>query len=159
METAGMKPILTLMAALLVVGGSAQASEVYKEKDAKGNTVYTDRPEALPAEKLNVKTQQTNTVEAKKRYEAEMQNYSSSSNAAESRSESAAERTKAAELTAEDAAKRCKDARDRYDQYMTARRLYEPGTTEGERRYLSDAEIDTARANAKKLMDQYCAGQ
>ncbi len=42
---------------------------------------------------------------------------------------------------------------------MTSRRLYEPGTTEGERRYLNDAETDAARANAKKLMDEYCAGQ
>ena len=154
-----MKPILTLLAALLVVGVCAEAGEVYKEKDAKGNAVYTDRPEALPAERLNVKTQQTDTVEAKKRYDDEMQNYASSRNAASASSESSAERAKAADLTAADKAKRCNDARDRYDQYMTSRRLYEPGTTEGERRYLNDAETDAARANAKKLMDEYCAGQ
>jgi Domain of unknown function (DUF4124) len=153
-----MKPILTLLTALLVIG-SAQANEVYKAKDAKGNIVYTDRPEVLPAEKLNVKTQQTDTVEAKKRYDEEMQNYSSSSSASSSTSESSTERAKAADLTADDKAKRCKEARDRYDQYMTARRLYESGATEGERRYLNDAEIDAARANAKKMMDEYCAGQ
>jgi hypothetical protein len=154
-----MKPILTLMAVLLVVGVTAEAGEVYKEKDAKGNAVYTDRPEALPAEKLHVKTQQTDAAEVKKRYEAEMNNYASSGKAAPAGAESSAERAKAADMTAEDKAKRCKDARDRYEQYMTARRLYEAGANEGERRYLNSDEIDTARANAKKTMDEFCAGQ
>jgi hypothetical protein len=42
---------------------------------------------------------------------------------------------------------------------MTAQRLYEPGDTEGERRYLNDKEIDEARASTKKAMDEFCAGQ
>jgi len=154
-----MKPILTLMAVLLVVGMSAEAGEVYKEKDAKGNAVYTDRPEALPAQKLNVKSQQTDTVEAKKRYAAEMQSYASSGKAPPAGAESTADKAKPADLTADDKAKRCKDARDRYQQYMNARRLYEPGATEGERRYLNSEEIDAARANSKKTMDEFCAGQ
>jgi hypothetical protein len=41
---------------------------------------------------------------------------------------------------------------------MNARRLYEPGSTEGERRYLDSNEIDQTRENAKQLMDQFCAG-
>ena len=41
---------------------------------------------------------------------------------------------------------------------MNARRLYEPGTAEGERRYLDSAEIDAARANAKQAMDDLCSG-
>jgi hypothetical protein len=154
-----MKPTLMLMAALLVIGVSAEAGEVYKEKDAKGNTVYTDRPEALPAERMNVKTQQTDTAEAKKRYDAEMQNYAASGKAPPAGAESPADRAKAADLTADDKAKRCKDARDRYQQYMGAQHLYEQGAKEGERRFLSDAEMESARANAKKVMDEFCAGQ
>ena len=153
-----MKAILTLMAVLLVVG-AAQAGEVYKEKDAKGNLVYTDRPEALPAEKLNVKTQQTDTVETKKRYDDEMKRYAAADQASSVAGKQVADKQKAQQLTAEDRAKRCVDARNRYDSYMRAQRLYEPGTTAGERRYLSDAEIDTARANAKQTMDEYCASQ
>jgi len=154
-----MKPILTLMAALLVVSSAANASDVYKEKDSKGNTVYTDRPEALPAERLNVKTQQTDAVEARRRYDTEMKGYATADQASASAAQQAADKQKVAEMTAEDQAKRCKDARDRYQSYMNARRLYEPGTTEGERRYLSSEEVEAQRADAKKAMDEFCAGQ
>ncbi len=41
---------------------------------------------------------------------------------------------------------------------MNAQRLYEPGESEGERRYLDDDEITAARDNAKKTMDEFCAG-
>jgi hypothetical protein len=158
MEAAGMKPILMLVAALLVVGGSAQASEVYKEKDARGNTVYTDRPEALPAERLNVKTQQTDTVEAKKRYDDAMKGYAQASQSSADAAAAAA-KAKAGQPTEEDLAKRCQDAKARYQSYMNAQRLYEPGPTEGSRRYLSDAELDAAREFARKSMDAACAGQ
>jgi len=150
-----MKPTLTLMAALLVVATTVQAAEVYKEKDSKGNLVFTDRPAQLPAERLNVKTQQTDVVEAQRRHDEEMQRLNASSAA----SDSSASGERAANQSSEDKAKRCKESRDRYEQYMSARRLYEPGTSEGERRYLNDAEMDAARANAKKMMDEFCAGQ
>ena len=43
---------------------------------------------------------------------------------------------------------------------MTAQRLYEPGATEGERRYLDSKEIDAARARMpSRLMDEFCADQ
>jgi len=153
-----MKATLTLMSALLVLTGSAQASEVYVSKDAKGNTTYTDRPEVLPAQKVNVKTQQTDTVEVKKRYDDQMKRYAESDQA-EAASEQVAAKAKAAAPTPEELAKRCADARTRYQSYMNAQRLYEPGATEGERRYLSDSELDAAREFAKKSMDSNCAGQ
>jgi hypothetical protein len=153
-----MKPTLTLVAALLAVIATAQAGEVYKEKDATGRPVFTDRPEQLPAERLNVKTQQTDTVEARRRYDEQMQRYADSQAASDS---AAADATKAktGQPTEEDKAKRCADAKARYDSYMKAQRLYEPGPTEGSRRYLSDAELDAAREFAKKSMDAACAGQ
>jgi hypothetical protein len=151
MEATGMKPILMFVAVVLVVSG-AQASDVYKSKDTKGNTVYTDRPEVLPAERLDVKTQQTDTVEARKRYEDEMKGAAADEAKSQSQKETAAQ-------NAEDQVKRCKDARARYESYMNTRRLYEPGATEGERRYLNDAELDATRADAKKVMDEFCAGQ
>lgn len=153
-----MKPILTILAALLVAGAAAQAAEVYKEKDAKGNIVFTDRPEQLPAERLNVKTQQTDTVEARRRYDEEMKRYADSRAASDAASAEKA-RAQAGQPSEEDAAKRCADAKARYQNYMKAQRLYEPGAKEGERRYLSDAEIDAAREFARKSMDAACAGQ
>ena len=50
----------------------------------------------------------------------------------------------------------CKQARERYDNYLRSRRLFKEGPDK-ERVYLSDAEIDTARVNAKRELDEFCA--
>ena len=128
-----MKPILTLVAALLVVGATAQAGEVYKEKDAKGNPVFTDRPEQLPAERLNVKSQQTDSVEAQRRHDEEMKRY-----AAAQGTSPAAAKAPADPAAPDDPAKRCQEAKARYQSYMNAQRLYEPGAKEGDRQGLAD---------------------
>jgi hypothetical protein len=39
---------------------------------------------------------------------------------------------------------------------MNARRLYEPGETENDRHYLTDAEIDAAREKALQVMNTFC---
>jgi hypothetical protein len=158
METARMKSIVTI-ATLLLAAAGAQASEVYKTIDAQGRPVYTDKPVSLPAEKLNVKTATTDMVEAQQRYEEQMKGYSEADKARAEAASKAAETQKAGAMTAEDRARRCEDARQRYESYMNARRLFEPGASEGERRYLSAAEIDAARADAKKVMDEFCSGQ
>ena len=66
-----------------------------------------------------------------------------------------ANEAEAAQSNAKDRAERCKKARDRYDTYITSRKLFEekPG---GERRYLTSEELDTARADAKTSMDLWC---
>jgi len=153
-----MKAIVTI-ATLLLAAAGAQASEVYKTTDAQGRPVYTDKPVSLPAEKLNVKSATTDTVQLQQRYEEQMKGYSEADKARAEAASKAAEAQKASAMTAEDRARRCEESRQRYESYMNARRLYEPGESEGERRYLSDAEIDAARADAKKLMDEFCSGQ
>ena len=153
-----MQKLLLLVASLLVLG-SAQASEVFVTKDAQGRPIYTDRPESLPAQKVNVATKQTDTVEVQRQYDEKMKSYAEADKAKAAASKQAAEVKQAKELSAADKAKRCLDARARYEQVMTAQRLYEPGATEGERRYLDDKEIDQAREHSKKVMDEFCAGQ
>ena len=148
---------ILLLALALAVLGSAQA-EVFVTKDAQGRPVYTDRPESLPAQKVNVATQQTDTVEAQRRIE-ETRKAADASKAQADAASKAAEARAAKEMTAADKAKRCEEARARYMTAMSAQRLYEQGPTEGERRYLSSAEIDATRENAKKVMDEFCAGQ
>ncbi len=152
-----MKPTLTLIIALVLSAG-AHASEVYRTKDAKGQLVYTDKPVTLPAEKLDVKSSSTDTVEVQKRQEDQMKRYSEGEQSRSDAAVKAADARKASELSATDRAKRCQDARDRYQAYMNSSRLYEPGASESERRYLSDAEIDAARETAKKTMDEFCSG-
>lgn len=147
-----MKAILTVVVATLLVG-SAQAGDVFKTKDDKGNPIYTDKPDTLPAQRLDVKSSTTDTVEAQKRHDQQMQGYASGQKSA-----SDAAQQQAAAMSAEDKAKRCVSARTNYDRVMNSARLYEEGEN-GERRYLSSDEIDAARANAKKVMDEFCSGQ
>jgi hypothetical protein len=151
-------PRLILLFAALAALGSAQASEVFVTKDAEGRTVYTDRPESLPAQKVKVATGNTDTVEAQ-RQNAENAQATAAADKSKAAAASQAEAKEAKELTATDKAKRCVDARARYEQVMTAQRLYEPGANEGERRYLDSKEIDAARASSKQAMDALCADQ
>ncbi len=132
-------------AALLLAAAGAQSGEVYKTTDAQGRPIYTDKPPSLPAEKLNVQTKTSDVVEVQKRYDAQMKQYSEADQARAEAAKQAADARKASDMTAEDRAKRCIEARQRYESYMNARRLYEPGAAEGERRYLDSAEIDSAR--------------
>lgn len=150
---------LILLVASLAVAVTAQAAEVFKTKDAQGNTIYTDRPESLPAQKVNITSRSTDTVEVQREYEEKMQANAAADKAEADAAKQAGEAKQAKELTAADKAKRCVEARARYEQVMTAQRLYEPGATEGERRYLDSKEIDEARASTKKAMDDFCAGQ
>jgi hypothetical protein len=51
--------------------------------------------------------------------------------------------------------KQCSEARDRYQKYITSRRLYKEGKN-GEREYLTAQEIDAERLNAKRDVDSVC---
>jgi len=153
-----MQRLLLLVASLLILG-STQANEVFVTKDTQGRPVYTDRPESLPAQKVNLATKQTDTVEVQRQYDAKMKSYAEADKAEAEAAKKSVDSKQAQELSAADKAKRCLDARARYEQVMTAQRLYEPGATDGERRYLDDKEIDAAREYSKKVMDEFCAGK
>jgi hypothetical protein len=157
METPGMKPIATLVAGLLLAG-AAVAGDVYVTRDAQGNFIYTDTPQTIPAQKIDVHA--ANGAQA-------AGNQSPSSQAptpAAPQGQTAADTSppaadpQAAKANAADKAKRCSDARQNYQTAMTSFRLYEEGPN-GERTYLTSAQIDAARANAKQVMDQFCSGQ
>lgn len=145
--------LLTIATATLAAGTAV--ADVYKYKDEKGNIQFTDKPPQLPAERLNVKSQRTDVVAVQER-EAAAQKQANAANQQQQQARSqAAEQKEGSELNAKDKAERCVKARERYDRYMNSRRLYEQGT-DGERRYLSDAELDAARASAKASMDVLC---
>jgi hypothetical protein len=150
---------VTALAALLACGATAAAAEVFMTRDAQGRPVYTDRPQSLPAEKLNVVTRQTDKVEVQSRYQAEMSKLQEADKASTEAARKAAEAKQATELTAADKAKRCQDARTQYQTLMNAQRLYETGDNPDERRYLDSSEIDATRENARRLMEEFCSGQ
>lgn len=138
----------------------AQAGDVYKIVDARGNTVYTDMP--LPGAIL-VSTGTPRPPEVVSRTNAENQaNTNRQLNASNQHIADQQTDARAAAEVAKDLeasrAERCKKAQANYNQTINSRRLYrdEPG---GKRTYLSDAEIAAARVEAKKQVDAICGGK
>jgi hypothetical protein len=151
-----MKPMLTILAGLLLAG-AAQGGDVYVVTDAQGNRSYTDRPQTLPAERVDVHVSETNAADAA-RAAQQMERAAADDATYGAQQAQAAQAAKAKELTAEDQAKRCVEARQRYQSMLDAVRLYETDAG-GERRYLSSEEIDAARTSARQAMDTFCAGE
>jgi hypothetical protein len=157
METLGMKPMATLLAGLLLAG-SAGAGDVYVTKDAQGRTIYTDTPQTIPAQKLDIHSQSAESAAAAQGTAAQAKQPSQQSQSSSAAPSSQAAAQQAAQTTAEDKAKRCMDARQRYQTLMDNWRVYEPGPN-GERTYLTSEQLDAARANAKTAMDEFCSDQ
>lgn len=147
--------MLRAITALAIILTAANAvADVYKHTDANGNVQYTDTPQTLPAQRLNVQSQRTDTVALNKRLEEENKRNAENAKARQNTTSQAADQKQAQQLSATDKAERCAKARERYDKYMNSQRLYEESN--GERRYLSDVELDAARASAKASMDTLC---
>jgi hypothetical protein len=152
-----MKHLATLLAALLLAG-TAVAGDVYVTTDAKGNKIYTDTPQSIPAQKLDIHSQSTNPGTAAQQYSSEMKRYGQEEKADSKAETQQTTVQQAAQTAAEDKVKRCTDARQRYQTLMDNWRVYEEGPN-GERTYLTSEQIDAARANAKQAMNEFCAGQ
>ena len=144
---------LTLTAAVLLAGPAG--ADVYKYKDDKGNVLYTDKPATLPAERLNVQSQKTDIVAVNARQEAEQKRLQDVPSGSTQTTQQRTDAQQAAQLSAKDKAERCSKARERYDTYMNSQKLFEQQPN-GDRRYLTDAELVTARDTAKASMDMWC---
>lgn len=149
------RPLLLLTLAAATLAAGTAVADVYKYKDAKGNVQYTDKPPSLPAERLNVQSQRTDVVAAQERSQAAVNRVNGNSQPAGTGNQENRKPAASAADAAKDKSDACNKARDRYDSYMNSQKLYEPGK-DGERRYLSDAELDAARASAKASMEVLC---
>jgi hypothetical protein len=109
----------------------------------------------LPAQRLSVQSQRTDTVAVAERASEEAKQREAADKAQQSSSQTSADKSKVQQNTAADKAERCTKARERYDQVMTAQRLYSTDD-KGERVYMDDKQIDQTRASAKQMMDTWC---
>jgi hypothetical protein len=144
---------VTAASAWLAAGSAA--ADVYKFKDEQGNVLYTDKPATLPAERLNIQSQKTDTVAVQTRQQDELKRLQDADKATQQASSSARDQQAAAQSSETPKADQCAKARQRYESYMNSQRLYEQGA-DGQRRYLSDDELTAARASAKASMDVMC---
>jgi hypothetical protein len=136
----------TLVFVLTFCVSTAFAAEVYRSVDSQGNVVYSDRPEdgAIP---VTIRTARVSAPVRAPRAADDAQ-------AANEPSEATVQAAEAAQ-TAEDRAANCTAARERNERYSVSHRLYRVGSN-GEREYLSDAEIDTARNEAVTAIARWC---
>jgi hypothetical protein len=153
-ETVMLRSAIYAICALLVAASAAHA-DVYKYTDEKGNIQYTDRPLTLPAQRLSIASQRTDTVEMQDRTADDTKAMADREKTRQQAEKKQAEQTKAAATNAEDKAEACSKARQDYAKRTNALRLYEEQPN-GERRYLTDQELDSARASAKQVMETLC---
>ena len=155
MEKVMLRIVLMLTAAAAAFAAGPAAADVYKFKDDHGNVLYTDKPATLPAERLNIQSQKTDTVAVQQRAEQEAQRMQEADKANQQAAGQNKDQQQATQLTATQKAEQCTKARERYDLYMNSQRLYQQ-SPDGQRKYLSDEELNAARASAKASMDVMC---
>jgi hypothetical protein len=139
--------------------GAATAGDVYKYVDERGNTLYTDRP--MPGA-VKVASGAPRPAEATQRSYAAQQTATNQQLAASNqRIAQSQANTRAAATVAKDLeatrAERCKKARNDYNTSITSRRMYREEN--GQRTYLSDAELAQQRLEAAKSVEAICGPQ
>lgn len=138
-------------AILMILPLGAFGAEIYRSIDENGLVVYSDIP-TESAELVAVETRNISTTAA------------SASSSDDSDSEESDEDMPAGALIpregtpeeiAADRARNCEYARQMQETYSVSHRLFREGA-DGEREYLSDAEIDEARSRAESNVASWC---
>jgi hypothetical protein len=140
--------------ALLLAAGTARA-DVFRWVDATGGVHYSDVP-------VEGAVLIRSTVSARQ-FEASLASARAASAPAAPNAGAAVSNRLADEATQRQIQKdvdkkrseQCKAATERYEKSVAARRIYREGKN-GEREYLSEAELGTARLEAKKMLDESC---
>jgi len=145
---------LSVLIATLLTCGLVVAGEIYKWTDDNGNVHYEDRPTGdTEMERLNVVSRNTDNAIVQARVDA---NRKARDAARQVASEAPPEMSKE-ELRAEQQARqeKCQSYRDRLQAFLRSQRLYEEGD-DGNRTYLSEAEVMAARAKVEGQIEEYC---
>lgn len=143
----------------LLAAACANAGDVYKYVDERGNTLYTDKP--MPGAVLVAASSQRPAATAQRNFNAQQTATTNQLNASNQRIAENQTNTRAAEQVAKDLeatrAERCKKARANYENSINSQRLYRE--KDGQREYLSDNELAQARVDARKAVDAICGPQ
>lgn len=160
-----MKTVATVIGALLLgtlsgIASAADEGSVYVWKDKDGTPHFQDRPpegDVSAAKEMNLRYKLTDeqAIAAAKEQTAEQKAARGVREKQDAEEADAAKADK--EKLLNEREKGCATARERLEQYDTAHRLYRPGP-DGQRIYLSDEEIDAARAEARRTVTEWCGG-
>ena len=142
---------LILIMSFSLIASITLAAEVYRSIDSDGNVIYSDRPESANAVPIVIRTAAAATRAPTRQPSPPP---SATTSDSQEPDEATIERA-VAEQRAEDRAANCAAARARSDSYETSHRLYRTGA-DGEREYLTDAQITEARAAARAEIARWC---
>jgi len=145
-----MKHIASLIVGLLLAG-AAHTGDVYVTTDAQGHRIYTDTPQSVPAQKIDMHLGSAAPAAAEDSSKTKR-----GQPAATTPSEAQAQ--PAAQLSAEERVAQCAEARQQYQALLTSLRVYKIGP-DGEPVYLTVEEMSQARAKHQQYIDQFCTGQ
>ncbi|MAF82744.1 MAG: DUF4124 domain-containing protein [Gammaproteobacteria bacterium] len=147
--------LLTGIVSLCVMSNSA-AQVIYKWIDADDVTHFSAQPPSgVDVERTSIKIRQTNRQALADRTKATSERNAAVATRKQHEAEQAAEDKTQAEKDQSIRADNCAKAKTRLLTYNSARRLYRP-LENGEREYLTDEELDNERAEAQKLVNEWC---
>jgi hypothetical protein len=132
------------------VAHPARADQVYKSVDAQGHVTYSDRPNAVGAQKTDVTVQQADPAEAARL--AKERQVLNAEDDQRKKQDLVADKNKAQQD--KDKQARCQAAKDHYNSIKDGR-LYKRDS-EGNRQFMSDSEADAQRETARQVMNTAC---
>jgi hypothetical protein len=133
------------------------AQSVYKTVDEQGNVIYTDRPPAnMPVEMVaGLDIARTDADGISNQNEESRKQAVADKAAAQMRANQNAEEAGIEAATSEIRKANCEEAQKRVTKYSEARRLYRD-VGDGEREYLSDADVDAERSKSVRSVNEWC---
>jgi len=145
---------LLLTQAFLV---DVSAQNVYKTVDEQGNVIYTDRPPTnMPVEMVaGLDIARTDAEGISNQNEESRKQAAADNAAAQMRANQNAEEADMQAAVSETRKANCEEAQKRVTKYTEARRLYRD-VGDGEREYLSDAEVDAERSDSVRAVNEWC---
>ena len=150
---------LALALAISVSAASAalaQDAVVYKWTDGDHRVHYSDQPPEGDVGGVSVETVMERTHRSSERPAAPAASRAPAPPPAPGAAPASLQKQVAADVS-KVANEQCKQARDVYNSYLRARHIYKEGDDKS-RTYLSDTEMEEARVNAKRDVDEACKG-
>jgi hypothetical protein len=138
---------------------TAQAGDVYKYVDERGNTLYTDKP--MPGAERVTSVAPRPPEAAARSYASQQSSANSQLAASNQRIAEGQDNQRVASNVAKDLAatraERCKEAREHYTKSIQSMRMYRE--KDGKREYLNEAELAQARVDANRNVETICGPQ
>lgn len=153
--------VSAVLTSLIVAGGAIVAmADVYRWVDANGGVHYSDVPNQgavlIRGSSKNIPQPRNDSYAAQNSADAQRDRQAGTDGAISDRLNQESTARAVQDDVTKKRGEQCKEATKRYEQSITSRRLYRLGAN-GERVYLTDAELDKARVQARTDRDTACS--